>query len=79
MRECELVPVLYQLECSVADGYRLKPPRFGLLFHPTAGGEGLALDDAKLRLAIVIVGASDLFDLPGANTKHPADLHDVVP
>ena len=79
LRECELLPVLHQIECGAIDGYRLKPPRFGLLFNATAGGEGLALDYAELRLAVVIVGSFDEFDFPGAHTKYPAYLHDVGP
>ena len=37
---------------GAVDGYSLKPPRFGLFFHATAGGEGLALDAAQAGAAV---------------------------
>ena len=72
--ECDLVPVLHQIECGAVDGYRLKPSRFGLFLHATAGGEGLALDDAELGLTSVIVGLTDKFDLQGRTPNTPLTL-----
>ncbi len=52
LRECELIPGLHQIKGGAVDGYSLKPPRFGLFFHATAGGEGLALDAAQAGAAV---------------------------
>ena len=49
------------------------------MLDPAAGGEGLALDDAELMVAVVISGPGDVLDLPGADAKHSGGLHDVGP
>ena len=74
-----MIPVLHQIEGGAVYGYRLKPPWLSLFFDACSVVVGLALDDEELRLAVVIIGALDERDLPRADTKHPADLHDVAP
>ena len=72
-------PVLHQFEGGAVHGYRLKPPWLGLFLDASSVVVGLALNDAELRLAVIIIGAFNERDLSRADAKYPADLHDVAP
>ena len=66
-----MIPALHQIEGGAVHGYRLKPPWLGLFFDACSVVVGLALDDAELRLAVVIIGALDERDFPRAAAKIP--------
>ena len=77
--QLELVPARYQAEGAVVDSHGLQPAGIGLFLDPAAGVVDLALRDAELGFAVVVGGPGDECHLPGADTKHPADLDHVGP